>query len=171
MAAECGPKGSTFRFAGTINEEEIRLLKLGFSKQIDRTADLSPIFTRLDREYEGEVKKQFQSEGSHSGFPWPRLSMSTRKERARLGYGASGPILVRTGDLKKSLTQRGDINAIRTITPRMWVYGTKVGYGIFHQSRAPRMRLPFRPFLVVTRNFRLFVVRRFHEFIIKGRVL
>ena len=165
MAAECGPKGGFFRFAGTMNEEEVRLLELQFSDWIDKTEDLSPVFDDLDREYEQEVRKQFQTQGAHSGHPWPRLSDSTKKQRARLGYGADGPILVRTGDLKKSLTERGDINAIRVVTPRMWVYGTTIPYAIFHQSTAPRRRLSRRPMLVITKMFRLFVVRRMHEFI------
>lgn len=170
MAAECGPKGGYFRFAGTINDQEVQLLELQFNDWIDKTEDLTPVFKELDREYALEIQKQFNTEGSYSGHPWPGLSKSTRKARARMNYGESGPILVRTGDLKNSLTRRDDVNAIRVVTPRMWQYGTKIPYAIFHQSTSPRRRLPRRPMLFVSAAFRLFVVRRFHEFIKSRRV-
>ena len=147
----------------TLNKEQMRLLDLRFSKAIEKTSNLSPVFMQIDAEYKKEVRKQFQTEGAYGGQPWVGLSRLTIQDRKRKGF-AAGPILKRTGDLVNSLISKtGD--TINTVTPRMWIYGTSVRYGIFHQSRSPRRKIPRRPFLVVTAKFRLFVVRAMHKFI------
>jgi len=51
----------------------------------------------------------FASEGGYIGPRWKRLADSTRKERTRMGFGSSGPILVRTGKLKKAVVEHSPI--------------------------------------------------------------
>lgn len=56
-----------------------------------------------------------------------------------------------TGDLEASLTQQGDLNNIfRFPDSQTMEWGTKVSYGIYHQSDKPRTVMPRRPFLLVT---------------------
>ncbi len=147
----------------TLNQEQVKLLDLKFSKYIERTADLRPVFMRISGEYQKEVRKQFETEGAYGGQSWVGLSRLTIEARKRRGFAAA-PILVMTGDLKDSLTKR-TAQTINVITPRMWIYGTSADYGIFHQSRMPRRKIPRRAFLVITAKFRLFVVRAMHRFI------
>ena len=160
--AKCG-QGGMFSMGATLNQEQVRLLDLRFSKYIERTADLRPVFMQIGEEYQKEVRKQFETEGAYGGQPWVGLSRLTIEARKRKGF-AAGPILVMTSDLKDSLTKRTS-QTINVITPRMWVYGTSVRYGIFHQSRSPRRKIPRRAFLIVTAKFRLMVVRAMHRFI------
>lgn len=161
--AKCG-LGGDFSMGATLDKKQVKLLDLRFSKYAERTSNLSPVFMQVGEEYRKEVKKQFESEGMHGGQPWVGLSRLTIADRRRKSFGI-GPILVRTGDLKNSLTKR-TAQTINVVTPRMWIYGTSVQYGIFHQSRAPRRKIPRRAFLVITAKFRLFVVRALHKFII-----
>ena len=159
---KCG-EGGIFSMGATLNKEQVKLLDLKFSKYIEKTANLSPVFMQISEEYQKEVRKQFETEGAYGGQPWVGLSRLSIEARKRAGF-AAGPILVMTGDLKDSLTKRTS-ETINVVTPRMWIYGTSVRYGIFHQSRSPRRKIPRRAFLVITAKFRLFVVRAMHKFI------
>lgn len=94
--------------------------------------------------------KVFALEASPDGTLWPSLAQSTIREKKRLGYGRK-KILVRTGRLRNSLTRVNHPDNIarfrtyKSVTTLFW--GTKVSYGIYHQSDEPRTRLPRRKFL------------------------
>jgi phage gpG-like protein len=58
------------------------------------------------------------------------------------------PVLVWGGRLKDSVTNPSSSDTVRVITDKGMVLGTKVPYGIFHQSSSqPRTHLPRREFL------------------------
>jgi phage gpG-like protein len=65
-------------------------------------------------------------------------------------YGFDYPLLKATGKLAKSLTDPADANAIALITNKTdLIIGTRVEYGIFHQSDKPRDTIPLRKFLFI----------------------
>ncbi len=64
------------------------------------------------------IEDRFLDEGPPQ---WKELASSTQRQRARLGYGATGPILRRTGSLLRALTDSTDpmnINRIRRYSKR-----------------------------------------------------
>lgn len=160
--------GYDFQMNATLNAENIRLLHVKFNRLLEQVQDWSNVFDLLDEEYRHEVEKQFDTEGMHGGHKWVGLSRLTIKDRKRKGY-PPGPILVRSGYLRDSLLGRTS-ESINVVTPREWIYGTNVPYAIYHQSDKPRTVLPRRAFLVITRMFRLFVIRKMHHYAIKGWV-
>jgi phage gpG-like protein len=73
-----------------------------------------------------DTKKTFDTEGSNlDGAKWKRLSPNTVRQRVRLGYGA-GPILQRTGRLKRSFFQ--------VITSKQTTITSNSPYYGFHQK-------------------------------------
>lgn len=61
------------------------------------------------------------------------------------------PILKATGRLQSSLTEPGNAENYFNFPTRTSVeWGTTVPYGVYHQSEAPRRKIPRRPFLIVT---------------------
>ena len=74
---------------------------------------------------------QFDTEGAIFGHDWPALSPNTIRDRAQKGF-PSGPIMVRTTRLRKSLTQRSG-DAIVQVEKFALVFGTHVPYADFHQ--------------------------------------
>lgn len=83
---------------------------------------LASFFERLSRPTEREkarvgaairlgFEENFATE-SAGGIPWPRLAESTARERRRLGFGPYHPILVRTGDYRKSFVWPGDADHV-----------------------------------------------------------
>jgi hypothetical protein len=58
----------------------------------------------------GIIQTRFLTGGVSGGFPWPNLADKTVEQRARQGYGPSGPILKRSGFLKDAAVL-GTLNA------------------------------------------------------------
>lgn len=68
------------------------------------------------------------------------------KERKKKDVGFAYPIMKRGGDLERSLTNPEDGSAVNRIINRLALtVGTSVPYAIFHQSKKPRTKMPFRP--------------------------
>lgn len=120
--------------------------------------DLRPAWPAVDRAVQTVVALQFRSEGSHGGETWPALAKRTQAERRRLGFPPAHPILRRTGALEESLT-KGTGDTISAHLPAQYRYGTAVPYFVYHQSKAPRMRLPRRAPVEMTADDRNEVMR------------
>jgi phage gpG-like protein len=110
----------------------------------------------LDLEVLWELFKPIMSEieeqqfDSHGAGAWPSLSESTLEQKGRGGW-PSDP-LVRSGDLKNSLTDPG--RAAQT-GPTEMSYGTDVPYAGYHQdgtSKMPQRQVISDPFRVEDRR-------------------
>lgn len=71
------------------------------------------------------------------------------KEYKRAKFGFSYPILKQTGRLEKSVTDPGHPENVTRIGPIEMELGTRVPYAVYHQSDAPRSRIPLRKFLFI----------------------
>ncbi len=72
------------------------------------------------------------------------------KKRKQKAVGFIYPILKRSGALERSVTSPSDKSSINQIVNKnTLIIGTKVPYGVFHQSDAPRKTLPLRKFLFI----------------------
>lgn len=63
--------------------------------------------------------------------------------------GFKYPLLVRTGKLASSLLSGNAEGSILNIDSNSLEIGTAVEYGIYHQSDAPRTKIPLRKFLFI----------------------
>jgi len=93
--------------------------------------DLEPLWELVKPVAADVEEEQFGSRGEGA---WPALAASTLMRKEAGGW-PSDP-LVRTGDLKASLTDPG--RAADT-GPRHMIYGTDVDYAQFHQEGTRRM--------------------------------
>jgi phage gpG-like protein len=64
-------------------------------------------------------------------------------------YGFDYPLLVASGKLAASLSGPNNPGAIASINPLSLIIGTSIQYGIYHQSDAPRRKIPLRKFLFI----------------------
>ena len=64
-------------------------------------------------------------------------------------WGSAYPILFRTGRLKDSITDPRSALSVNRIESdkKTLTLGTEVPYGIYHQSKKDRIKIPYRPFL------------------------
>lgn len=107
--------------------------------QVDRTLtrfadnikDARPVWDKLAGRFARLERRQFAGEGTFSGG-WAPLSPAYAAWKARHYPGK--PILERTGELKRDLTERP--LAIEVLEPGFLLLGTAREYGEFHQRGA-----------------------------------
>lgn len=119
-------------------------LRRKFTSALSKAKDLTVAFTLIQRQ-EFKLQRttfQLRSRGKYIDLK-PKY-----KARKKEKIGSAYPILFYSGRLSASLTNPGGEN-ISIITPRSLTFGTRVPYGIFHQSREGRRRVPYRPFLII----------------------
>lgn len=88
---------------------------------------------------------QLQSSGKYPDF---KNEKSKRQKEKKVGFAY--PLLKRSGKLEASLVNPSDPNAINLIVNKAELFiGTSVDYGIYHQSDAPRRKIPLRKFLFI----------------------
>lgn len=107
-------------------------------RTIDAAEDARPAWEVLAGSFQTAQRRQFRSEGTYGSGGWAPLSPRYAAWKARNYPGA--PILVRTGDLRASLTERPF--GVEVIEPRFAIFGSDVRYGLFHQQGdgVPRRR-------------------------------
>jgi hypothetical protein len=111
---------------------------------------------------EAHVALNFATAGARVGRPWAPLAPSTVRARTRRwgyyrrapGAGAlpGGPPLRWTGDLAASFRQGSPLH-IRAVTATSLTWGSDDPRAKYHQSTAPRHRLPRRPPIAFASDF------------------
>lgn len=155
-----------------------------------RISDLSHPFEQIGEDILGDVAQQFQTEGAFifRAWRWAPLAPSTRRERARLGFGAAHPILERSGRLRRSF-ERGAPDNIFRVTPTGVTVGSSYWLASIHQhgsqrpgrlvSRVTRLpygygfkvsaerldRLPARRMIGISWQRRSAIVKRLNDYI------
>jgi hypothetical protein len=125
----------------------------------ERAANLGPAWPAVVQAFQKIVARAFDTEGASTGAPWPALAARTQAERRRLGFGPAHPILERTGTLRRALTLGDGAAILTTATTMRYVIGEEAGYFRYHQSKAPRTRLPRRAPVEFTADDRTAIVR------------
>lgn len=95
---------------------------------------------------------------------WPPVAASTLRVDARLGRDPT--LMVNTGALKRSLTQRGAAGQVIRATNMSLTFGTRVWYAKFHHFGTG---VPLRPLVGLTAGELVHVVDRLAERLIGGR--
>lgn len=115
---------------------------------IDRLAkagkiDLRPTLNVVGIGYRKEVQQIFSKQQPRGeDMRWAPLSKRYGDWKAKNFPGQ--PILVRTGALRRSMTQQGAPGNITAISKTSSIFGTSLRYGIYHDEGAKR--LPKRNF-------------------------
>lgn len=73
--------------------------------------------------------------------------MTPYMRRKQNAVGFVYPLLKFTGRLLQSITVPGAEDSVMIVGPKTLVLGTLVDYAIYHQSAAPRKKMPYRPMI------------------------
>lgn len=132
----------TFRITGI--SEGLKIIDRQLAAIEERARDVSPAHPAVIKVFNEITRRTFQTEGASSASgKWAPLAKSTERDRAREGYGAQHPILVRTSEMRDSVVERtGD--TVIVSTPTYLSIGTSNPKAKYHQSRRPRRKLPRR---------------------------
>lgn len=130
---------------------------------VDRVTDASPALEALGDRLARAEEQQFATEGGYGSGGWAPLSPKYAAWKARHFPGA--PVLVRSGDLRDSLTSRPfGIDVVDRLTA---VFGTGVEYAGYHQSGTPKM--PARKPMELPDSERREWMKVIQRFLITGR--
>lgn len=154
-----------FRF--TIDVAGDVQLDRGITRFGDGVSDYRPIWPLIYGEFQAEVKGQFESQGEQGGQAWAPLSdnppgrgYASWKQRHYPGQ----PILVRTGELKASLTDPHAPGAVFEPQPKQMTMGSNVPYAIYHQKGTGKM--PARPEIELTEKWKRETMRHIQDFLV-----
>ncbi len=85
-----------------------------------------------------------------SAGQYPDFKSEKSRQQKKKAVGFDYPLLKRSGALMRSETDPKDKNAINEIiNGTTLIIGTRVEYGIYHQSDLPRKKLPLRKHLFI----------------------
>ncbi len=153
-----------FRFRLEVAGES--LMDRGIGRFADGVSDYRPIWPVIEDDFYAHMAERFKSEGAKGGGErWQELSAEYAGWKEARFPGK--PILQRSGDLMRSLTSGNDPNAVKREERRTLTLGSKVPYGIYHQSPAPRRRLPRRPPMLVDAAFKRGVMRHLQAYVVQ----
>lgn len=131
-----------------------------FGKLIE---NLEPAWQAIGEELLQDFELQFTSEGGVFG-EWDALADSTVRDRERKGYGGEGPMEVRTGELKASVTQRGapgNIFEVDGMTAAFGVESDLAGWQHYGTSRG----IPARPLVGLSQYRKAAIVNEIDDWI------
>ena len=104
-------------------------------QKLDKALDKDALLSAIGNKMQQYSNRQFETEGSYSGNPWPALSRNTIA--ARILLGQEGRILQRTGRFKQSITVRKSGSSVEI--------GTNLPWASAHQDGT-------EPFTIVPKN-------------------
>jgi phage gpG-like protein len=141
-----------------------------FSRELlrfsDRAEDMRPAFALIHNSFLGVERRQFSTEGTAYSGGWAPLAESTRHYKER--HGLDPRILHATLALRDSLTSPNNAGHIYQVTRDSMFVGSSVPYGVFHQSRAPRTRLPRRPPVQLSEDVKKRWVKIIQSYLVRG---
>lgn len=144
-------------FEWRVPGEGFRRLGRRFTNLEDAFTDYRDLWPDVMGVIEDEMRFRFATEGRQgTGRPWAALSESY--EPVKLAKWGNRPILVASGALADSLTNRDAAGAIAVMEPLQMIRGTdlQVGsadqwnLGLLHHFGAPRANLPARIIMVLS---------------------
>lgn len=152
-----------FGFTSYVVENDEKLAQ-ALRRAASVSSDLKIPFSMIARDFQKSRKAIFslKSAGQYPDlstkpfFAWWEKDENLRreftngyKEYKEAKFGFAYPILKQTGRLEKSVTESSHPENVTNIGPIMMELGTRVPYAVYHQSDAPRSKIPLRKFLFV----------------------
>jgi phage gpG-like protein len=133
----------------------------GFNGLVRYAGNLKPIFTEIHKDFMKMEKENFDSVGKPKKFK--ALSRVYRARKSKLAPGQ--PIMQLSGDLKRSLTDRGKGHIFEEISPSKYRMGTSIVYAHRHQVG---YKMPQRKIIQATPERKKSWAGFIHRFLVKG---
>lgn len=136
-----------------------------FTRLDSAVADMTPAFKEITKSFYAGEKRQFETEGGWGSGGWLPLSPAYEAWK-----DPTLSIMELSGDLKAALTGMVPPNTagnIEIIESNQLILGTDIDYAIYHQSNAPRTKLPQRKVLELPESERKKWTSIIHEHIWK----
>jgi phage gpG-like protein len=151
-----------FGFTSYVVENDEKVAQ-ALRRALSVSSDLSVPFAMIAKDFQKSRKAIFalKSAGAYPDLStrpffakWEKDELKRHypggyKEYKKAKWGFDYPILKASGRLEKSVTEQGHPDNVTRIGPLAMDMGTKVPYAEYHQSDAPRRKIPLRKFLFI----------------------
>lgn len=159
------------------------IVRRRFLRFADRAMDMSPAFREVARILRDSTAENFRTRGVSGGSRWRDLKPATIAAKRRKGhdprilratgrlYGSLIGAESATGVARHDLTGRfipGAKDHVEEVKPDSLRWGSRVEYGVFHQSSAPRRVIPYRPPVRLTERRKREVVKAMQRSLVEG---
>ena len=135
----------------------------GIARFADGLSDYRPVWPIIEDDFYAQVKDQFKTEGEEGGEKWAPLSPATAGYKE--AHFPGKPILERTGDLMRSLTNPNDPNTVRIEERKSLTLGTRIPYAIYHQTGTRKM--PARKEIQLTEGFKRTTMHHVQQYLVQ----
>lgn len=115
--------------------------------------DWKPEFETVGTLLVNTFKDTFETQGRNIGESWPPLAESTLKQKMRRGY-PSDP-LIRTGKMREAFVYDAWSFEVIVTNP--------VSYFVYHQSKAPRKKIPRRVMMKIDQKRKEMIPKIFQK--------
>lgn len=150
------------------------LVRRRLLRAAEDVTDHTDAFRVISHLIERAMDRLFGTQGASAGARWADLAPSTvaakRRSRDATTRANAARVLMSTGRLRDSLTRSTGSDAIREIGRDYLRWGSRVPYGVYHQSRKPRKRLPHRP-MRLSMNAKRMIVRELQRGLFNRRAV
>jgi hypothetical protein len=123
--------------------------RAAIQRAADATGDLRVPFALISADFYRSEQAIFalKSPGQYPDYVGGEKSRYAKAKEKKVGFRY--PLLVRSGRLSASVLGPSNPGSINIVGPTELDIGTTVPYGIYHQSDAPRTKIPLRKFLFI----------------------
>ena len=135
----------------------------GIARIAEGIADYRPVWAAIEDEFHAQMANQFRTKGEEAGAPWAPLSEAYAAWKE--AHYPGRPILQRTGDLYRSLTDSHDPNAVRVAEGKLLKLGSRIAYATYHQQGTRRM--PARKEIQLSETFKQSIAHRLRAHLIQ----
>jgi len=164
-------------------EAEVRvfgeaIVRRRFVRFAQRAVDARPAFRQVVGILRDAVADNFRTRGVAGGSRWRDLAPATRARKRRQGHDPR--ILRATGRLYNSLVGSGvsqssmgvgvaaSVDHIEEISADTLRWGSRVKYGVYHQSSQPRSKIPYRPPVALSQRRKREIAKALQRAIVEG---
>jgi phage gpG-like protein len=138
-------------------------MERGIARIAEGIADFRPVWPAIEDEFRAHIADQFRTKGEEGGAPWAPLSEPYAHWKEVHTPGR--PILQRTGDLYRSLTEAHDSNAARVAEGKSLTLGSRLPHAIYHQKGTRRM--PARKEIQLSETFKQSVAHHMRAYLVR----
>ncbi len=146
----------------TISVAGDKQISRGMSRLAENVKDLREPFKEVVRLFWQSTEEQIDSAGGRGGSSWEALAPSTLERKRRGGFPDT--IMVRTGNLRDSLSSMGNSSTVEEIGKLSLRLGTDLPYAIYqHQGHG----IPARPLIALTESDKREMMRTIQRYLVK----
>lgn len=97
----------------------------------------------------------FTDQGGNLGTPWQQLSAATQIQKIKHYPEYAAVPLMRTGDMSRSFTYKAEERGVEVVNT--------APHFKYHQSTAPRKKLPRRPMFAINNDIKKIIRKHIHD--------